>query len=124
VLLVRNPDYCGTPAWLDTFELRLGVTPTNAVALIRRGLVDGGFFEVPAADFARLRADSLWKQQVSVADGIETDYLYFNVRQPPFDDRRVRQAICWAIDRRAILKVYSGKGIVAGEFLPPGMPGA
>ena len=27
VVLVRNPDYCGPPALLDTFELRLGVTP-------------------------------------------------------------------------------------------------
>jgi ABC-type transport system substrate-binding protein len=124
VLLVRNPDYCGMPAWLDTFEVRLGVTPTNAVAMIRRGLADGGFFEVPSADFARLRSDPLWSPQIGVDDGIETDYLYFNVRQPPFNDRRVRQAISWALDRRAILKVYSGKGVVAGEFLPPGMPGA
>ena len=124
VLLVRNPDYCGTPAGLDTFELRLGVTPTNAVALIRRGQVDGGFFEVPAADYARMRADPQWRPQIGVDDGIETDYLYFNVRHPPFNDPRVRQAVCWALDRRAILKVYSGRGVVAGEFLPPGMPGA
>src|SRR5262249_41356696 len=46
VLLVRNPDYVGTPAWLDTFELKLSVSTINGVALIKRGEVDGGFFEV------------------------------------------------------------------------------
>jgi ABC-type transport system substrate-binding protein len=124
LLLVRNPDYCGAPAWLDTFELRLGVTSTNAVAMIRRGLADGGFFEVPPAEFARLSSDPLWKRQVDVADGLNTEYLFVNVRMKPFDDVRVRQAIAWALDRRAVLKVYSGKGRVAGEFLPLGMPGA
>jgi peptide/nickel transport system substrate-binding protein len=124
VLLVRNPDYCGRPAWLDTFELRLGVTSTNAVALIRKGLVDGGFFEVPPEEFVRLHRDSLWSRQVMVADGLNTEYLFMNVRSGPFRDVRVRQALNWAVDRRAILKVYSGKGVVAGEFLPRGMPGA
>jgi ABC-type transport system substrate-binding protein len=124
VLLVRNPDYCGTPAWLDTIEERLGVSPTNAVALIRRGQADGGFFEVPAAEAVRLRADSLWRGQVDIADGLETDYLYFNVRIKPFNDVRVRQAVGWALDRRALIKVWSGRAVSAGEFLPPGMPGA
>ncbi len=124
VLLVHNPDYCGTPAWLDTFELKLSVSPINAVALIRRGLADGGFFEVPAPEYARLQADSLWKRQIDIGDGLNTWYLFMNVRRKPFDDIRVRQAVCWAIDRRAIVKVWSGKAVPAGEFLPPGMPRA
>jgi ABC-type transport system substrate-binding protein len=124
VLMVRNPDYCGAPAWLDTFELRLSVSPINAVAMIRRGLADGGFFEVPSAEFGRLRRDSVWARQVDVADGLSTWFLYMNVRKKPFDDPRVRQAVSWAIDRRALVKAWSGKAFAAGEFLPTGMPGA
>lgn len=124
VVLVRNPEWWGTPACLDTFVLRLGVTVDNGVALIRRGEVDGGIFEVPAAEFARLRQDSVWRHQIDVADGLNTEYLFMNVRHGPFRDARVRQAVNWAIDRRAILKVWSGKGVAAQEFLPPGMPGA
>jgi len=124
VLLVRNPDYFGEPAWADTFELKLGVTATNSVALIRRGVVDGGIFSVPAGDYARLRRDPFWRQQLEIADGLNSEYLFMNVREKPFDDVRVRQAVCWAIDHRAMVKAINGLGNVAGEFLPPGMPGA
>ena len=124
VLLVRNPDYCGEPAWLDTFELRLSVSSINAVSMIRRGQADGGFFEVPAPEYGRLQADSLWKHQIELGDGLSTWYLFMNTRHPPFNDVRVRQAVCWAIDRRAIVKVWSGKGVPAGEILPHTMPGA
>lgn len=124
VLLVRNPDYAGTPAWLDTFELKLSVSPTNAVALIRRGQIDGGFFEVPAAEFGRLRRDSTWRQQVMVNDALSTWFVFMNVRVKPFNDPRVRQAVAWAIDRRAIAKAWSGAATPAYEFLPLAMPGA
>lgn len=124
VVLVRNPDYCGTPAYLDTFELRLGINATSGVAQIRRGDVDGGIFELPAGDFVRLRQDSVWRHQIVIRDGLNTEYLYLNCSQKPFDDVRVRQAVAWAIDRRALVKMYSGKATPAGEFLPLGMPGA
>ena len=122
-ILVRNPDYFGPPGWIDTIEVRFNIPSSSAVAMIKRGLVDGGFFEVPAADFARLRTDSLWSRQIDLADGLNTEYLWMNVRMKPFNDVRVRQAVAWALDRRAFLKMWSGKGVVAGEFLPPGMPG-
>jgi ABC-type transport system substrate-binding protein len=122
-ILVRNPDYFGTPGWLDTIEVRFNIPSSTAVAMIQRGLIDGGFFEVPAVEFARLRTDSLWSKQIDLADGLNTEYLWMNVRKRPFNDPRVRQAVAWALDRRAILKMWSGKGEVAGEFLPPGMPG-
>jgi len=123
VLLVRNPDYWGQPAWADTIELKLGVSTNNACAQIRRGLADGGIFEIPPGEFARMSVDSVWKHQMMVADGLNTEYLFMNVREKPFTDVRVRQAVCWALDRDALVKVYSGKATPAGEFLPPSMPG-
>lgn len=122
-VLVRNPDYWGPPPWIDTIEVRFNIPSSSAVAMIKKGQADGGFFEVPAADFARLRTDSLWRHQIDLADGLNTEYLWMNVRMKPFNDPRVRQAVAWALDRRALLKMWSGKGEEAGEFLPPGMPG-
>ncbi len=124
VLMVRNPDYWGTPGWADTIEMRLSVATANAVALIRKGRVDGGFFEVPPGELARMRADPYWARQISMADGLNTEHLFMNVRVKPFNDVRVRQAVNWAIDRRAVVKAWAGRGEIAGEFLPHGMPGA
>jgi ABC-type transport system substrate-binding protein len=124
VLMVRNPDYFGRPGWADTVELQLGVSAVNACAKIRRGLGDGGMFEIPPGEFVDLLSDSTWSHQVSVADGLNTEYLFMNVRVKPFDDVRVRQAVCWALDHEALRKAYSGKADLAGEFLPAGMPGA
>lgn len=123
LVMVRNPDYFGKPAWADTVELRLGVSSSNACALIRRGQVDGGMFEVPPGEFAEFQTDSLWAKQVMIADGLNTHYLFMNTHVKPFDDVRVRQAVCWSLDHDALIKMYAGKAESAGEFLPHGMPG-
>jgi ABC-type transport system substrate-binding protein len=124
VVLVKNPAYCGSPAWLDTVEVRFGVTTSNGVAMIRRGAADGGLFEVPAAEYGRLHNDPSWRPQLDVADGLNTTFIFMNVRMKPFNDVRVRQAVAWAVDRRIAVKTYSGKASIAGEVLPPSMPGS
>jgi ABC-type oligopeptide transport system substrate-binding subunit len=54
-----------------------------------------------------------------------TEYVVFDVTQPPFDDRRVRRAFAHALDRHALVKDVLGDANVAatGGFVPPGMPG-
>ncbi len=48
----------------------------------------------------------------------------FNTRLKPLSDRLVRQAICFAIDREAIVEEpYLGRHIVARGILPPGTQG-
>ena len=78
--------------------------------MIRRGLVDGGMFEVPAGEYARLRRDPLWRRQIDVADGLNTEYLYMNVRDEAVRRRARAAGGGWALDRRAILKVWSRQG--------------
>lgn len=50
------------------------------------------------------------------------NYLGFNVRKPPFDNLKVRQAINYAIDREAIVKlILNDRARVARGILPPGI---
>ena len=51
-------------------------------------------------------------------------YIGFNASKPPFDDSKVRQAFCHAIDKDKIIDLAL-KGVVrkADGILPPGMPG-
>ncbi len=51
-----------------------------------------------------------------------TSYIALNTRHPPLDDRRFREALALAFDRRSyIASVYAGHATPAGSFLPPGI---
>lgn len=52
-------------------------------------------------------------------------YFYrFNCTKKPFSDKRVRQAVCLALDRATIVEHITGKGEpVAPSMVPPGIPG-
>ncbi|MBI2873072.1 MAG: DcrB-related protein [Chloroflexi bacterium] len=62
--------------------------------------------------------------ELRVSSEMSISYVGFNVRQPPFDDARVRRAFALALDRDRLVKVVQqGTAIKAEGFLPPGMPG-
>jgi oligopeptide transport system substrate-binding protein len=66
----------------------------------------------------RKRPDFILTQSLSV-------YFYrINTTRPPFDDRRVRKALNFAIDRKPIVEKVLGLGqIAATTLVPPGLPG-
>jgi peptide/nickel transport system substrate-binding protein len=52
-------------------------------------------------------------------------FLMLNATKPPFNDKRLRQAIAWAIDRAEIVKlVYFGSHVVTAEPTPEPSPWA
>jgi peptide/nickel transport system substrate-binding protein len=51
------------------------------------------------------------------------DMIYLNSSKPPFDDKRVRQAIAWCVNRDEIVKVaFFGQAIAATEAINPDNP--
>jgi oligopeptide transport system substrate-binding protein len=53
-----------------------------------------------------------------------TDYVVFDVTQPPFEDVKVRQAFTMALDRQKYIDVVNnGVGILAKGPYPPALPG-
>jgi oligopeptide transport system substrate-binding protein len=63
-------------------------------------------------------------EELMIAPELSVSYIGFNTAMPPFDDTKVRQAFCHAVDKEKIIEI-SLKGIVsrADGILPPGMPG-
>jgi peptide/nickel transport system substrate-binding protein len=50
-------------------------------------------------------------------------FFWINVTEPPFDDLKVRHAVNYAVDPRALERIYAGQLVGSQQILPPGMPG-
>jgi ABC-type transport system substrate-binding protein len=79
--------------------------------------------DLPLAELARAR--QRFAGEYVSKPWLITDFLGFDVRRPPFDDRRVRQALALATDRETLADVIlRGYAFPAtGGLVPPGMPG-
>jgi ABC-type transport system substrate-binding protein len=55
---------------------------------------------------------------------LDTFYIGFNTQEPPFNDRKVRQAFAMTVDKDVLAEVVLKELVVPAEgILPPGMPG-
>ena len=108
--LVRNPSYNWAPsifehqglAFLDEVEFRFFVDPaTRALALESGDVHVVG--EIPPQDAARLETNSGFKI-VPVPIPGQPLQGFLNTAKPPTDDLRVRQALLYSTDRRAIVQ--------------------
>ena len=52
-----------------------------------------------------------------------TYYFFMNVRTPPFDDPKVREAVNWGVDKPGLARLFAGEVAPGCSFLPPGVPG-
>ena len=75
---------------------------------------------VPLQDAKRLRGGSNPVFLTANNAGLP-DFLTFVVDKPPFNNKKLRQAVAWAIDKRAILAVaYFGVGETGSAEVPTG----
>ena len=104
----RNPDYFreGLP-YLDGIELFLLVDPAVQMLRWESGEVEM-VHDIPAAELPRLLSDPELAKLLRTAPGVGTNRLAFHFKAPPFDDKRVREAVAMAIDKEAIAKKRSG----------------
>lgn len=140
LVLRRNPNYHGPrPHRIAEIDYDIGVSSRRALADVTEDRAD--YFsnanilqnEIPPPTAARLNARygaastaaRAGRQRFFVRSSLATYSLIFNTRQPPFDDVRLRRAVNYALDRRALAPTPfpSATGVPAAQFVPPGMPG-
>lgn len=97
-------------------------SPATRVALVRTGQVQYAE-QIPLQQIADLRRDRNVRVESVAAPGSAT--VRMNPRTPPFTDVRVRQAVAYATDYRAIGEaVFLGLGTRSRSMLNPPIPGA
>ena len=113
----RFDDFWGPKAKLDALVFSINKDPAVRLAKLRANECQVSAYPAPA-DLPGIRTDAA----LTLMDlpGLNIGYLAFDVLKKPLDDKRVRQAINMAIDRKAILDaVYLGAGEPAKNLIPP-----
>ena len=75
---------------------------------------------LPTSRLAQLQ--SKYKDQIKFYTTPSTYYFTLNEKYPPFNNLQARQAVNYAIDRSALVKIRGGLGKVTENFLPPSYP--
>jgi dipeptide transport system substrate-binding protein len=111
------PRYWGGKAKID--DLVFAITPDASVrwAKLQRGECHVMPYPNPA-DLEAIRKDS--NVQLLEQPGLNVGYIAYNTTKKPFDDKRVRQALNMAINKKAIVDaVFLGSGVPAKNPIPP-----
>jgi peptide/nickel transport system substrate-binding protein len=104
----------------DEIIMRYGLTPAEEVRAVERGQADWTADGIPTATLQR-EVTTRFPAQVHRLQATETDFLQLNTTVAPFNDLRVRQALNFAIDRAAIVRLFGGPKAATPtcQILPP-----
>jgi YVTN family beta-propeller protein len=129
LVLTRNPRFrewsqaAQPDGYPDRIELRLDVPQSRHVDAILRGEADTVPDTVPPQRLRELLTQHAAQTHVEPRAGDVA--LFLNTRVPPFDDKRVRRALNFAVDRRAVVRAVGGSAAATPtcQILPPNFPG-
>jgi len=129
IKLTRNPYFkqwsadaqpAGNP---DVIIQKFGLTPDAEVTQVENGQADWMFDQVPAGRLNEISTQ--YTSQVHINPLTQVEYFALNTRIPPFNNLKARQAVNFATDRNALVKIYGGPKLATPtcQVLPPGFPG-
>ncbi len=118
---IANPHY-----WqgeVASKHLIFSITPNPQTRLAKLKTNECQIIPAPLAEqFDAIKSDK--NLQLHSIDGLNVGYLAFNTQKKPFDNVLVRQALSYAVDKKAIIAaVFKESGNTASSILPPGMLG-
>lgn len=117
LVLERNPQYWGGVPALDQVIVRPIAEPLVAVSALRTGEVQL-ITSAPPDLVPELKNDP--NLSVSIARIPDQNPVMFNMREKPITDKRVRQALNWAIDRQTLTRdLLKGLGEPAKSLFGP-----
>lgn len=129
MVLERNPYFrewahdAQPSGYVDAIQVTFGLDPEGEVTAIENGQYDWMYEDVPLDRLGEV--GSRYAGQVQIYALLLYYYAALNVRMPPFNSLKARQALSYAINRHAMV-IYHGGAAVATplcQLLPQGAPG-
>jgi peptide/nickel transport system substrate-binding protein len=126
-IVVRNPSFKasmfgGNVPSGNPDRMTIDIIGDDSVALQRviNGTDDYDFHQIPPDRLAATQQK--YGNQIKVYTPANTFYYFMNVRQAPFNNLKVRQAVNYAINRNALVRLYGGLAKPTENILPPTYP--
>lgn len=114
-IMERFEDYWGESAYLDRVEFRMVANTDSAMMELKAGSID--IYPYLTAD----QANELSGQfQIRIGTSNLVQALFLNNAAEPFDDVRVRQALCYVVNAQEIMEMIAdGYGTEIGSNMFP-----
>lgn len=115
VVLERFDQYWGTPAYVDKVTYKIIDNAETLVMSLKSASINL-VAHLTSAQVKELGSD------FTVVDGTMNlvQALYLNNKVAPFDNVKVRQALCYAVDRKGVMDMLAdGKGVAVGSSMYP-----
>jgi peptide/nickel transport system substrate-binding protein len=131
-VLVRNPYFkvwnadAQPPGYPDTIVEKYGLPISEEVTQVENGSADEVFDgDVIPSDRLNELNDPKYADQVHINPLTAEWYFALNTKRPPFNNLQARQAINFAADRAAYVKIGGGTSLAQPtcQILPPNFPG-
>ena len=116
IVLEKFADYWGTPAHMDKVTFRIIENGDALVLALQSGSID------LCAHLTTTQLAQIEGRGYTVVESTMNlvQALYLNNAEKPFDDVRVRQALCYAVDKQGILDLTAdGHGAPIGSSMYP-----
>jgi len=108
-------DYWGTPANIENVTFKIVADADSIVTSLNGGSIDM-YCRITADQAEQLSGDfEVYEGTMNLVQA-----LYLNNAEAPFNDVKVRQALCYAVDEQGVLDMISnGKGAIIGSAMYP-----
>jgi peptide/nickel transport system substrate-binding protein len=107
--LARFDDYWnkanGGP-YLDQITIKIIPEPTTRVAGLQTGEIDFIINNIPSDQYATVKA--IKDVDLTFTDSYYGEWITFNTKKPPFDNVKIRQALNYAFDKKAVRELFYG----------------
>ncbi|MEG1658630.1 MAG: ABC transporter substrate-binding protein, partial [Oscillibacter sp.] len=114
IVLERNGSYWGEKPYLDKVTFKIMENADSLVLSLQSGAIDL-CAHLTNTQVAQLSGYNILEGTMNLVQA-----LYLNNATAPFDDVRVRQALCYAVDKQEVLDLTAdGHGSVIGSSMYP-----
>ena len=118
ITLAANPTYWGEKPAFDKVVFRTIPEPSSRIAALLAGEVDL-VTGIPASELDRIKASP--NATGGSVPSTRNVFIKFNTQKPPLDNKLVRQAMNYAVDKSAIVdSIFNGLAVISPcEILSP-----